>query len=167
MVIPQLALVLLLELLLVLDRIGRSLLRHLLSDLLLGVVLLMMMGLGDPTFGRGGRGLPVHREVVDERTPPLAFDLPEVAGVDHQQRLVAAARGRLGLVGQLVLHAAVHVERTRIVLLHLDAASGGRGRGCGGRRRHCSKGRVARRRRHDHDVSRPTFGPRLRSRERV
>lgn len=51
-----------------------------------------------------------RREVVDEGTAPLAFDLPEVARMDHQQRLIPYSGGWFGLIRQLVLHAAVDMQ---------------------------------------------------------
>lgn len=48
--------------------------------------------------GDSGLGLP-RRQVVHEGAPPLALDLPEVARVDHQQRLVADALRWLCRVG--------------------------------------------------------------------
>lgn len=61
---------------------------------------------------RGGRrrgGCAQH--VIDEGAAPLALHLAEVAGMDHEQRLDTCTHRRFGLIRQLVLHTAVHVQR--------------------------------------------------------
>ena len=68
-----------------------------------------------PGRGRGGSGARPRRQVVHEHRPPLEFRTSVVARVDHEERL-AVARRRFRLTRQLVLDAAVDVQRYREVL---------------------------------------------------
>jgi hypothetical protein len=67
--------------------------------------------------GRGRGGACPRRQVIDEEGALLALGPPVVAGVNHEEGL-AAARGRFRLARQLVLDAAVDVERLGVVLVH-------------------------------------------------
>lgn len=65
---------------------------------------------------RGDGGGHALGEVVDEAGAPLGLRPAVVAGVDHEQGLGPLAGGRLGGVRELVLDAAVDVQRPRVIL---------------------------------------------------
>lgn len=75
-------------------------------------------------------------QIIDERASPLPFGSSVIARVYHEKRFAAAGRW-FGLARQLVLDAAVDVERLRVILVVLvggDGDRGGRRRGCDSRR---------------------------------